>query len=170
MPIENYIQPLDPVATRSKDRSWSEAMVRGGRHACPSCGDGALYSAYLKINDACPSCDEALHHHRADDAPPYFTIFIVGHIVLGAVLSLEQAMRPPAWIHLAVFLPLTVVFCALLLPRIKGALVGLQWAFRMHGFAGALQDDGPLQPAAADRVRLASGGAQAQDCTGGTDR
>ncbi len=95
-----------------------------------------MFRAYLKVADRCPNCAEELHHHRADDAPPYFTIIIVGHIIVGGILSLEQAFAPDSWVHAVIWLPLTLAISLLLLPRIKGALVGLQWALRMHGFGG----------------------------------
>jgi len=93
-----------------------------------------MFRRYLKVADECPACGEALHHHRADDAPPYFTIVIVGHIVVGLLLAVEMAYRPPLWLHAVIWLPLTVLLALLILPSIKGALVGLQWALLMHGF------------------------------------
>ena len=93
-----------------------------------------LFLRYLKVADQCPSCGEALHHHRADDAPPYFTILAVGHIIVPLMLMVEQRFEPAEWLHAALWVPLTVVLSLWLLPRIKGALIGLQWAMRMHGF------------------------------------
>ena len=113
------------------------ALSRGFAQRCPNCGTGALFRRYLKVADRCPSCGEELHHQRADDAPPYFTIVVVGHVVVGGVLALERAVHPPLWVHAAIWLPLTLLCSLLLLPRIKGAIVGLQWALRMHGFGGA---------------------------------
>jgi uncharacterized protein (DUF983 family) len=75
------------------------AMLDGFRQRCPACGNGRLFGRYLKVNDTCPSCGEALHHQRADDAPPYFTILIVGHVVVGAILPVERAFAPPLWLH-----------------------------------------------------------------------
>jgi len=121
-------------------RDTGQAMLRGVRHTCPKCGTGALFHKYLKVADHCPDCGEALHHQRADDAPPYFTIFIVGHFVLAGVLAMAQAYRPPAWLHVTIWLPLTLVLSLWMLPRIKGAMVGLQWALRMHGFERASED------------------------------
>ena len=118
-----------------------DALKRGGRQTCPACGAGALYSSYLKVNPACPTCGEELHHHRADDAPPYFTMTIVGHVVVAGVLYLEKAFAPEPWVHALIWLPLLVLMSLWLLPRVKGALVGLQWALRMHGFAGAEEAD-----------------------------
>jgi uncharacterized protein (DUF983 family) len=120
------------------------AMRDGFRLRCPACGAGRLFRRYLKVNDSCPSCGEALHHHRADDAPPYFTILIVGHVVVGAILPVERAFMPPLWLHAALWLPLALVMSLWLLARIKGAIVGLQWAFYMHGFGDAAR--GSEQP------------------------
>lgn len=136
---DTSIPPSTNVRPGSAERITSTAMMRGLRHTCPQCGEGALYERYLKVNDNCGTCGEALHHHRADDAPPYFTIFIVGHIVLAGVLAMEKAWKPEAWLHAIVWMPLTLILCLWMLPRIKGAMVGLQWALRMHGF-GASND------------------------------
>lgn len=122
-------------------RVWP-AMRRGLFGKCPSCGEGRLFRAYLKVEDECASCGQELHHHRADDAPPYFTIFISGHIIIPLMILVERFWAPALWIHMALWLPLTVILCMALLPPIKGALVGLQWALRMHGFAG--EDDDPV--------------------------
>jgi len=111
-----------------------QAMLRGAWQKCPACGVGSMFYRYLKVADNCPHCSEALHHQRADDAPAYFTIVIVGHVVVSLVLAVEMAYRPPLWLHAALWLPVTVIITLLALPLLKGSLVGLQWALLMHGF------------------------------------
>ena len=111
-------------------------MLRGIAGRCPACGKGKLFSSYLKVAPKCASCGEELHHHRADDAPPYFTMVIVGHILVAGLLSVEKAFSPPTWVHMATWLPLAVIMILLLLPAVKGAVVAVQWALRMHGFGG----------------------------------
>jgi uncharacterized protein (DUF983 family) len=118
------------------------SMLRGAALKCPACGVGAMFGRYLKVADRCPHCGEELHHHRADDAPAYFTIVIVGHIVVSLVLAVEMAYRPPLWLHAALWLPLTVILTIVFLPPIKGALVALQWALRMHGFDPSAPEHG----------------------------
>lgn len=127
----------------ARERSVKQAILRGARLRCPACGEGNLFHAFLKVSDACPSCGEALHHHRADDAPAYFTMAIVAHVVVGGLLSVEQAFAPPTSVQLAIWLPATVILSLVLLPRIKGMLIGLQWALRMHGFGGTADDPAP---------------------------
>jgi len=93
-----------------------------------------MFCAYLKVANHCPICGEMFHHHRADDAPAYFVILIVGHIVVPLALAIELAYRPSYWIQFAFWLPATVALALLLLQPVKGAIVALQWAYRMHGF------------------------------------
>ena len=126
--------------TGISERNIWQSLKRGWRQTCPACRSGALYKSYLKVNDACPSCREELHHQRADDAPPYFTMLITGHIIIGGILIAEQLYAPETWVHLVVALPSLVILSLYLLPRIKGALIGYQWANRMHGFGGELQE------------------------------
>ena len=115
-------------------RGVFNAMLRGARLRCPNCGEGRLFRRYLKVADHCPVCKEALHHHRADDAPPYFTIFIAGHLLVPLLIAFEVAFRPALWIHALIWVPVTLAVCLALLPVVKGAIVGLQWALYMHGF------------------------------------
>ncbi len=115
-------------------RKISAAVGRGLRLRCPKCGEGKAFRAFLKVNNHCPACGEALYHHRADDAPPYVVITIVGHILVGLVLVIEKNYPLDLYLQAAIWLPLTAALCLLLLPPVKGALIGLQWALKMHGF------------------------------------
>ena len=110
------------------------ALARGWACRCPQCGQGRIFGAYLKVAPQCSECGTEFHHHRADDAPPYFTMMVVGHVVIGLLLVVERRFSPELWLQLVLWLPLTVVMSLLLLPRIKGMLICYQWALRMHGF------------------------------------
>jgi uncharacterized protein (DUF983 family) len=118
-------------------RNWKTALYRGFCKSCPACGKGQLLSGYLGVVQNCSVCAEDLHHQRADDAPPYFTIMIVGHVVIPLMLLVEKLSQPALWVHFVIWLPLTCMLTLWLLPRTKGATIGLQWAFRMHGFAAS---------------------------------
>lgn len=117
-------------------RSWVSAMGRGARKVCPECGKGRLFSGYIASAKACSECGLDLSGHRADDAPPYLTVMIVGHAVIPLALAVRQLFEPPLWLQFSIWLPVILAATFWLLPVIKGALIGLQWANRMHGFAG----------------------------------
>jgi uncharacterized protein (DUF983 family) len=123
------------IGVLEEKRNVWQAIGRGIMCRCPKCGKGKLFRAYLKVNDVCPVCGEELFHHRADDLPPYISILIVGHILVGVMLDLEMRnadINP--MLYVATLVPLAIVLPLALLPSIKGAVVGLQWANRMHGF------------------------------------
>jgi uncharacterized protein (DUF983 family) len=115
-------------------RDVLQAMRHGFLGRCPKCGRGHLFRAFLKVADQCDICGEEMHHHRADDAPAYFVVLIVGHIVAALALETEILFSPPYWVHMALWLPLTLILALGLLQPVKGAIVGLQWAQYMHGF------------------------------------
>lgn len=122
-------------------RDLWKSIGRGIMCRCPNCGEGKLFRAYLKVNDECPVCGEVLSHHRADDLPPYISILIVGHVLIGVMLHMEmtyQNINP--MIYLATLVPLAIVLPLALLPSIKGGVIGLQWANRMHGFDSSYPD------------------------------
>jgi uncharacterized protein (DUF983 family) len=118
----------------AEDRPLVPAMLRGWRRQCPCCGTGPMLRGYLKVRDACPVCGEDLHHQRADDGPAYLTILIVGHLMAPAILFAFVRYRPDPLVLATVFSVATVALSLFLLPRLKGMLVGIQWARRMHGF------------------------------------
>ena len=127
--------PVINPADDDNDRPVRPAMLRGWRRRCPNCGAGPILSGYLSVRDACPVCAEPLHHHRADDGPAYLTILIVGHLLAPIMLFSFVKWRPDPVVLAAVLTFATVALSLYLLPRIKGALIALQWAKRMHGFA-----------------------------------
>jgi len=122
------------IHTATKPRSVANAMWRGALCKCPNCGEGSLFRAYLKVRNECPACGQELFHHRADDLPPYVAIFIVGHLLVAIMLHMEMTWHVSPLTHLSIMVPLAIVLPLAMLPSIKGAIVGLQWALRMHGF------------------------------------
>jgi uncharacterized protein (DUF983 family) len=124
-----------------ENRNWKSAFFRGSVKRCPRCGTGKVFQGYIRTNDSCSHCSLALHHHRADDAPPYFTMMIVGHVVVPLLLLAEKVWAPELWIHAIIWLPLTLFMTLWLLPRVKGATIGIQWALGMHGFAAEAQEN-----------------------------
>ena len=121
------------AALAAKRHVWT-SMKRGFRGRCPRCGEGKLFRAFLKVDNNCSVCGLDFTPHRADDLPAYLVIIIVGHIVVPMALMIETNYAPPVALQLAIYLPMTLIASLLLLQPVKGAVVGMQWALRMHGF------------------------------------
>jgi uncharacterized protein (DUF983 family) len=130
-----------PALSPAQPTSVWQAMGRGLRNRCPICGQGRVFQGYLRVVPECEVCRAPLGQLRADDAPPYFVIFIAGHLLIPPVLWVEKAYQPPMWLHMVVWLPLFAVVCTLLLRPVKGATVGLMTRLGFNGSEGG--PDGP---------------------------
>jgi uncharacterized protein (DUF983 family) len=119
--------------TDRKSPSTANAVVRGALGRCPRCGQGHILHHYLKIVDKCSMCGEPYGHFRADDAPPWLTILIVGHITIPIILAVEQNFQPTMWIALAIYLPLIALLTLVVLPRCKGVILALLWVTKAEG-------------------------------------
>ncbi|MFB9223195.1 DUF983 domain-containing protein [Paracoccus cavernae] len=139
------------IAQEINDRPTKPALLRGARGRCPACGEGKLFSKYLKVNDSCPSCGEELHHQRADDGPAYLTILLVSHLGTPLLMAIFMMYRPSPMTLLLSFSIGAIVASLALLPVVKGGFVGVQWARRMHGFGDTRRsnprEDGAAGPA-----------------------
>ncbi len=118
-------------------KSAGSAIWRGFRGRCPACGEGRMFRAFVKVNDACPHCGEELYHHRADDFPAYLVIVIVGHILVPIIVAVETEIAPAIWISMMLWPSLALVMTLSLLQPVKGAVVAIQWYGGMHGFEAA---------------------------------
>jgi len=115
-------------AETGESRNPVQAVLRGLRGRCPACGEGKVLQGYLTATPACGSCGEGYSELRADDMPPWLTILIVGHIVVPLLLVVEQVWHPDMWLQMAAWPAITMALMLLVLPRSKGAVLGLLWA------------------------------------------
>ena len=121
------------TAADVKFPSTPTALVRGMLGRCPRCGQGRLLHHYIKLVDRCSVCGEPYGHFRTDDAAPWLTILVVGHMTVPMVLVCEINFRLPMWLAVAIYVPLIVGLAAIMLPRCKGMLAALMWAMKAEG-------------------------------------
>ena len=107
------------------------AVARGLAGRCPCCGKGRLFTGWLTQARDCGACHAPIGAARADDAPPYFVIFIVAHVVIGAQVLTDVWLNLSLTVEAAVFLPLTLALCMGLLRPVKGATIGLMMQLGM---------------------------------------
>ncbi len=139
--VETQKISLGGTVLEKEERPVVRSMRRGFLNTCPACGQGKLFGRFLKTVEHCSCCDQKLDDHRADDLPPYIVITIVGHIMVGGYMMTDLVWTLNSWQHLAIWAPLTIIAAIGLMQPVKGAVIGLQWALRMHGFGD--QPDAP---------------------------
>lgn len=123
---------MDPMETTTRP-PLGRAMFRGLKGRCPACGEGRLFWAYLKVEPTCGECGHDLARYPADDGPAYFTILLVGHLIVAPLLLFPFIWEAPLWFVLpATLIPVALSTLALL-PLVKGAFIGLMHHFKVTG-------------------------------------
>lgn len=122
-----HFPPVNPVT----------AGLSGG---CPRCGQGKLFDGFLSVKRSCSTCGLDYSFADSGDGPAVFVIMIVGFIVVGLVLFVELSFQPPIWLHLILWLPLTVVLAGGILRPLKGLMIAVQ--YRHKAEQGRLDTDG----------------------------
>ena len=107
------------------------ALSAGLRCRCPNCGEGKLYKGYLKVEPTCAACGHDLSAYRADDGPAYFTILIIGHLIIAPLLIFPIVWKSPAYISIPILLTALTIVTLSALPRIKGGWIGLMYALQV---------------------------------------
>lgn len=130
--MPNSYQPT--AAESAETRELRPALRKGWRRKCPNCGSGALLKGYLKVQEDCAVCGEDFRDNRADDGPAYLTILVVGHVMIPPLHIVYSHFRPEPLTLFTIFGLGSTALTLYLLPRLKGAVIGFQWARRMHGF------------------------------------
>lgn len=115
-PAQANAWPQPPMTT---------AIGRGLMGRCPACGKAHLFNGFLRVVPECGNCGAPLGLARADDAPPYLTILVTGHIIIPLLYIVDRMNEPPIWLMSAIFVPLTFFTALGLLRPIKGGTVGV---------------------------------------------
>lgn len=94
---------------------------------CPRCGQGRLFAKFLKLAPACPHCGLDFSFADSGDGPAIFVIFLVSPVVMTLALVVGALFNPPPLVHLALWIPTTIILSLALLQPFKGVLVALQY-------------------------------------------
>jgi uncharacterized protein (DUF983 family) len=109
------------------DGPIADAVSAGLSGHCPRCGEGKLFDGFLTVKPECRFCHLDLRFADAGDGPAVFVILIAGFFVVGLALYTEITYEPPMWVHMVIFLPMTLIVCLGMLRPLKGLMIGLQY-------------------------------------------
>lgn len=115
--------------------TYLEAAARGGLSGkCPRCGKAPLFRQWLKPVERCAACGQDWSLQRADDFPPYVSIFVTGHLMAPLAVLLLVDFHFSAGATLAAVLPVATVTMLGVLQPAKGAIIAAQWWLGLVGF------------------------------------
>ncbi|NQV94035.1 MAG: DUF983 domain-containing protein [Sphingomonadales bacterium] len=109
---------------------------------CPHCGQKTLFANLTKFSNTCRACGLDFGCYNVGDGPAAFLTMVVGAIILGLALALEANFHPPIWVHIMLWVPLTVAAVVGLLRVTKAILLILE--HRNQAREGSIDgSDGP---------------------------
>lgn len=107
------------------------APVQAGLHGlCPRCGAKTLYDGMLRFAPTCRACGLDVSAFNVGDGPAAFLTLGIGTIVTVLAIALELSVSPPWWVHVVVWLPLTLVSVIGSLRIAKAWLLALEYRNR----------------------------------------
>jgi uncharacterized protein (DUF983 family) len=116
------------------------AALRGLRNHCPRCDHKPLFARYLKPVERCAGCGQDWTLHQADDFPAYIAIFISGHLLAPVLIAAgSRELLPMGWLALIAVVGALLLTIVMLQPA-KGAVIALQYHWKMHGFDPASRE------------------------------
>lgn len=107
--------------------SLPSPVAAGLKCRCPRCGEGPLYRGFLKTWSKCESCGLDLSFSESSEGPAVFIILIVGFVIVAAAALTEMAFHPHPLVHLALWIPSTIILSLALLRPFKGVMIALQY-------------------------------------------
>jgi uncharacterized protein (DUF983 family) len=107
-------------------------FIAGIRCRCPRCGEGRLFSGFLRIAPRCTACGLDLKFADSGDGPAIFIIFAVSPLIMILAFATEALFHPAPYVHLLLWIPTTVVLCLALLRPFKATMVALQYRHDAH--------------------------------------
>jgi uncharacterized protein (DUF983 family) len=113
------------------------------RCRCPRCGRGKLFNGMLSVTPRCAVCGLDVSEHDAGDGPAVLVILVLGAIVVGLGAVVEFKFEPPFWVHIMLWVPVTVGGAILMLRLLKAWLIAMQYR---HLALGSDRGDGGGAP------------------------
>jgi len=86
-----------------------------------------MFAGWIKFADRCPACGLDFTQFNVGDGPAAFLTLILGAIVVGLAVWLEVAAHPPFWVHILLWVPITLAGVIGSLRIAKGALLALEY-------------------------------------------
>lgn len=100
-------------------------ILRGLARKCPACGEGGLFSGYLKLNATCSECGAEWDHEKAADGPAWLTVLVLGPLFVAIIFAVAMTTSLPPWIALPPLMLLMFGIALTLLAFLKGAWLGM---------------------------------------------
>lgn len=130
----------DPLPDPAGGGSPLPPPIASGLYGCcPRCGAKTLFRRFATFADRCPACGLDFSAFNVGDGPVVFLTLGIGAFVTILALWVEFTFSPPFYVHILLWIPITLVLTVLALRVSKGLLLALE--YRNKAQEGRLRKD-----------------------------
>jgi uncharacterized protein (DUF983 family) len=94
---------------------------------CPQCGSRTLFAGFATFAPKCRACGLDFSSFNVGDGPAAFLTLLVGALITGLAIAVDLTMEPPIWVHVLLWVPLTLAAVVFSLRFAKGMLLALEY-------------------------------------------
>ena len=124
------------------DENTSPLLQAAALGQCPRCGARTMFASTVRFAERCRDCGLDYGRFNVGDGPAAFLTLIIGGLIAVLAIVVDMAMRPPIWVHVLLWVPLTTVAVVGGLRLAKGILLTIEYR-RGAREAGGIDLDSP---------------------------
>lgn len=102
-------------------------FLSASRGLCPRCGAKGLFAGWVRFAPRCSACELDYSRFNVGDGPAALLIMLVGGIIVTLAIVTELSIHPPFWVHLLLWVPLTIILVIGALRIAKGLLLAFEY-------------------------------------------
>jgi len=99
---------------------------------CPQCGCKTLFAGLGQFADSCSHCKLDYGAFNVGDGPAALLTMVIGALIIVFALLLDSAVRPPFWVHVIIWVPVTAALTVVTLRMAKAALLASEYRNKAH--------------------------------------
>jgi uncharacterized protein (DUF983 family) len=99
---------------------------------CPQCGAKTLFAGAARFSDRCGNCGLDYAGFNVGDGPAALLTMFIGALIIILAIITDIAVRPPFWVHVIIWVPVTAALTLISLRVAKGALIASEYRNRAH--------------------------------------
>jgi len=124
----------------SPEPSIVEVGLRG---VCPRCGAKTLFDGLIRFAPRCRACGLDYAAFNVGDGPAAFLTLVIGALVCAAAIIFELVASPPWWLHVLLWVPITIFLVVASLRVAKGMLIASEYRNRAREGRIVLEEPRP---------------------------
>lgn len=97
---------------------------------CPQCGAKTLFAGAARFADSCSSCRLDYSGFNVGDGPAALLTMFIGALIIILAIITDIALRPPFWVHVVIWVPVTAAMTVYTLRVAKAALLAAEYRNR----------------------------------------